>query len=533
MKHPIRRRNWIQLALAQAAGALGCCAWAQEEVALDFNPFKLGIASGQPTSSSVVLWTRLLPANPFSNPWGNRAVTVSWELAHDDKFGRVIQQGNVSALAELAHSVHLEVLNLQADQIYYYRFRVGGMYSPVGRTRTLPDATATNTPLKLAFASCQRYHSGTFDAYDFMLADNPDLVVFLGDYIYEGGAGMGESRGKPLKPAFKLSDYRELYELARSDPSLANMHAACPWLILWDDHEVTNDYAGGEVRAGLDKGSLAKLMAMGFQAWYEHMPVSPRVLKDGVEGLLKNGTELKLYETFSWGRLADLHLLDTRQYRSRQVGCGFAGLFEPKDCTDYNNPARSMLGETQEAWLLNQLQKAGETKSGASWNLICQPLVFTRLLFPVGAGRVNQDNWDGYPVSRERILKACVEHQTKNPVIFGGDIHQNWASHVHTDPLTMQGPVVMPEFCSTSIATPSFGPLSAKEMKDLAPHCIYTDRHLRGYGLVELTASTMRVDFRVVGRNSEGSSQISSAATFTVKSGSPMISVTQATPLGK
>jgi alkaline phosphatase D len=365
------RRTWLHIALAQAAGLLVPGAGAESAVVFDADPFKLGVASGHPTENSVVLWTRLIPVNPLRNPWDGMNVPITWELATDESFTTLVQKGQALAPSELAHSVHIEVQNLQSDRVYYYRFLAGNFFSQVGRTRTFPASNASNTHLRFAFASCQRYHEGNFTAYTHMLADAPDVVVFLGDYIYEMGATQQERRGTWLYPVRNLVDYRELYDLAHSDLALRQMRAACPWIVTWDDHEVVNDYAGAAVRAGKETARVTRLMPLGYQAWYENMPVSPRTLVGGEPGLIKGTTEVKIYEKYTWGKLADLHLLDNRQYRSKQVACGLAGAFDTKDCQGLDDPQRSMLGATQEKWLLDNLARAGQASPNAvTWNCI-------------------------------------------------------------------------------------------------------------------------------------------------------------------
>lgn len=515
------RRTWLQWASASvlATGAQQV-AWAQEFV-FDKDPFQLGVASGQPTAHSVVLWTRLLAANPMRNPWKNQALPVEWVLATDEAFHNVVQTGQSVAPPELSHSVHVDVSGLAPNTRYWYRFRCGSAQSPVGRTRTMPALDDAQTPLKVAFASCQRYHSGAFVAYDHMLADEPDLVVFLGDYIYEMGATQSENRGSWAYPANRIEDYRELYELAKSDPALQRMHAACPWLIIWDDHEVMNDYAGGPVRMEQATGKVARRMEMGYRTWYEHMPISPKQLLGGVAGLLDNSGELRVYGSHRWGALANLHLLDTRQYRSPQANCGTAGLFKPETCQGWQATDRGMLGSTQSAWLEGQLQaNSANNPASSTWNLICQPSVFSRFTIPMMGNTLNHDNWDGYPVARSHILATLEKYRTRNPVMWGGDIHQNWITHVHQDPDKHSGPVIVPEFCVTSVTTASFGGFTAQEMKALSPHCVYADRHQRGYMLANLSQDKMTVTVKHV---DVGTGAGGVSARFDVLAGSPQI----------
>lgn len=518
----LRRRDWLQLAAAQAVcTSVHTRAFAQQPVVFDIDPFQLGIASGQPTSNSVVLWTRLISSNPVRNPWKDVEVPVQWELATDPAFEKTLRSGATTAPPDLSHSVHLEVVNLPANQVLWYRFRAGQFVSPVGRTRTLPAPDDATTPLKVAFASCQRYHSGAFLAYDHMLADAPDLVVFLGDYIYEMGATQNENRGTWMYPATKITDYRELYELAKSDPSLQRMHAACPWLIIWDDHEVHNDYAGGPTRLLGQGGKTARHMIMGYRTWYEHMPISPRALIGGSQGLFNNSHELRIYGSHQWGKLVNFHLLDTRQYRSPQANCGVAGLFKPEGCAELPKPEREMLGPAQTDWL--QKQFTAQTKHAPTrvvWNLICQPSVFSKFIIPLTGGVLNHDNWDGYPAAREKILADLERTQTSNPVFLGGDIHQNWVAQIHRDPDDTQSAPIAPEFCSTSVTTASFGSFTGAEMKALAPHCVYADRHKRGYMLAMFNAEKMTMSIRQVDISAN---TVQTAARFEVNAGSPLV----------
>ena len=498
------RREWIKFALSPVAAWLGI-AHAQSPL-FEKDPFALGVASGSPTPNSVVLWTRLLAANPMRNPWGETPLAVRWELSTQQDFAIVQQSGEAVALPQLAHSVHVEPEGLQSNQTYFYRFRIGNYQSPVGKTRTTPAAGAQVDALKFAVASCQRYHSGAFTAYAHMLHDTPDLVLFLGDYIYEMGARTNEVRGTWAYSARSLSDYRTLYELAKADVHLQAMHAACPWLIIWDDHEVLNDYAGGPVRAG-ETGRTARHMNWGYQAWYEHMPVPAKVLTEGVPGLVDRGAETRIYGAVSWGDLARFYLLDMRQYRSAHVDCGIAKGFRPDECADWQNPERTMLGAGQERWLNEQLQAAKQYR----WNLLAQTTVMSYYRLPILGGLAWSDGWDGYPVSRSRLLHDLQKNQTRNPIIFGGDIHQNWISHVK------QQNYHVPEFVMTSVTTESLGSVTAQEMKALAPDCLYTDRHRRGYGLVQIDRQKMQIELRGMEAVVRENSQIQTIAKFEVQ----------------
>lgn len=515
----ISRRQWWQAAIAPLlGGALPKGLWAQAP--LEANPFTLGVASGAPTESSVVLWTRLMPTNPYRNPWADLPLEVRWELALDEGFKHLVQSGAHTALPALAHTVHVEVSGLAASQALFYRFSVAGFTSPIGRTRTLPRPQDELARLRLAFASCQRYHAGHFGAYRAMLADQPDVVIFLGDYIYESGGRVGEFRGPVSAAATALNDYRELYALAHSDPALQAMHAACPWLLTWDDHEVFNDYAGGPLQGDARFGSVGRRRAA-YQAWYEHMPVSPRSLIGGLQGLLQGPAAIQVYQRVPVGRLAMIHLLDTRQYRDDAVRCGIAGLFKQEDCEAASDPARSLLGRAQETWLQQGLQQQSPAHAATRqhWNLLCQPTTVSRRLLPVLGERSFSDGWDGYVATRDRLIQGLQTHAVSGPVILGGDIHEHWAAHLHAGPGATQGPIVAPEFCCTSITSRAFGGLTSAEIMALNPHVQFSARQQRGYGLITLTPQAAQVQMRVIDDVFKEWPSVSTAAQFEVAAG--------------
>jgi alkaline phosphatase D len=506
----LQRRDWIKLALSPLGIFLSDAR--SQNTAFEKDPFALGVASGSPTPHSVVLWTRLLPVNTLRNPWGEQVISVRWEMSTTADFSTIAQSGEAPAHPELAHSIHAEPQGLLSNQTYFYRFKVGRYQSPTGKTRTAPAQGARTESLRFAVASCQRYHSGAFTAYAHMLQDQPEMVLFLGDYIYEMGARQNEARGTWAYSARSLHDYRGLYELAKSDGDLQAMHAACPWLVIWDDHEVLNDYAGGSVRAG-ESGRIARHMSWGYQAWYEHMPVPASVLTQGVKGLVEQGAELRIYDTLDWGDLARFYLFDMRQYRSNHVDCGIAKGFKPNECADWQNPTRTMLGAEQERWFEAQLKTSNRMK----WNLLAQTTVMSHYRLPLLGGVAWSDCWDGYPVSRERLLGALQANQTPNPIVFGGDIHQNWISHVK------QRNYQVPEFVVTSLTTQSLGSITAQDMQALSPDCIFTDRHRRGYGLVNLTPESMQMDLRTMEAVAKSASTVETKHRFSVKAESAQI----------
>lgn len=527
------RRRLLQLLLASAvASSLPGRAWSQSR--LNQNPFTLGVASGSPTQGGVVLWTRLHVAKSSlwggSDALGHASVPLRWELAHDEQFSRVLQSGQSMAAPELAHSVHVEVAGLDADCWYFYRFMVGDFVSAVGRTRTLPKPDAVVARLRLAYASCQKWEDGYFTAWRHMREENLDLVLFLGDYIYEYPALTGKVRVPTGGWVLSLDDYRQRYALYKGEADLQAMHAACPWLLTWDDHELQNDYAG--VQAGyssaldpsVPENFLAR-RAAAYQAWYEHMPVRASALTRSLAGLA-SGAELRIYSRLPYGRLASLYLLDGRQYKDRQActsgGGRGSGKVKPETCPQWNDPARSLLGQVQERWLYDEFAKATAQESG--WNVLAQPTLFGQRDLKVGPGQTLwNDGWDGYPAARTRLSDALRQHAVANPVILGGDVHENWVGHVKVDYADPRSASVGVEFCGTSISSHSGG--NAKTAKLLAenPHFIFADAQRKGYGVAEFTPKQLTTTLRVVDDVTRQDTKIETLARFTVQAGRPVV----------
>ncbi|HCE03502.1 MAG TPA: alkaline phosphatase, partial [Acidobacteria bacterium] len=234
-------------------------------------PFSLGVASGDPTSDSVMLWTRLAPVPLEGGGMGDEAVEVNWAVATDERMTRVVQRGTSVARPDLGHAVHVEVTGLEPDRWYWYRFRSGGEASRVGRTRTFPVAGSAVRQLKMAFASCQHYETGYFTAYRHMLEDDLDVVFHLGDYIYEYEGRDGRARKHTGDEIELLSDYRNRHALYKLDPDLQEAHARFPFIVTWDDHEVDNNYAASISEDGLPAELFERRRRVAYQAYYEHM----------------------------------------------------------------------------------------------------------------------------------------------------------------------------------------------------------------------------------------------------------------------
>lgn len=481
----IARRQLLVRAAALAGASLLPGAWTPAVAATrlaDF-PFTLGVASGEPTPDGMVLWTRLAP-KPLEADGGMpvRPMRVQWELAEDQGLKRVVARGRVLAVPEAGHSVHVEVAGLKANRDYWYRFTAGGHASAIGRTRTTPELDAMPDRLRLAFGSCQKYEAGYWSAYDALVADAPDLVLFLGDYIYEGATGKNAVRPHPAVEAHDLATYRTRYGLYKSDPKLQAAHAAAPWMVIWDDHEVDNDYGLDQDRANPDPAQFLRRRAAAYQVYYEHMPLRRTAMPVGPDMLL--------YRALNWGQLAQFQFTDTRQYRNRRTCDAIADGKSITDCPEREDPARSILGAAQEAWLMKTL--AG---SSARWNLLSQPYEMGELKRPgVGPTRWSNDAWDGYPMSRQRIIDQWTNARVPNPVVLGGDIHCFITDTLGPDP---ENPVAS-VFVGGSISSVGAPNADLKTLATGNPHLRFTEGEKRGYGRLELTPRGCEVTYRAV-----------------------------------
>ena len=476
-------------------------------------PFTLGVASGYPSPTGVVLWTRLAPS-PLMPGGGMppEVVPVEWEVATDDRMGRIVQRGIVGATPAFAHALHVEVENLEPGRWYWYRFRASGEASAVGRTRTAPTANGGSERLRLAFASCQQYEQGYFTAYRHMLADDLDLIVHLGDYIYESSWGQDHVRKHGAPEPHTLDDYRIRHALYKSDPDLRAAHAACPWLTTWDDHEVQNDYANDRSEHLDTPEWFLERRAAAYRAYYEHMPLRRH--------MVPFGPHMRLFTRVAFGRLVQFHLLDDRQYRSPQPcpapGRGGANIVE--DCEARLDPRLTMLGDAQERWLMAELDR-----SPARWNVIGQQTLMAQLDRKPGPGQQFwTDGWDGYPAARRRLLDYLGQRKPANPIVLGGDVHSFWVTDLKPDFDDPRSPVVATEFVGTSI-TSQF----RRRQEDLEalladnPHVRLGNGTRRGYVRVEITPQRLRADLRTVRSVTQPGAEADTLATFVVEDGRP------------
>lgn len=478
----------------------------------DKDPFTLGVASGYPQPDGIVLWTRLAPDPLNGGGMPNAAFDVAWEIADSVSFAKVLIKGSTPATPEFAHSVHAEVKGLEPARWYHYRFHAGGATSPIGRFRTAPAADAPHDRLRFALASCQQYEQGYYSAYRHMARDELDVVIHVGDYIYESSWGANLVRGHARREPVTLAEYRDRYALYKSDADLQAAHAACPWLVTWDDHEVANDYANDRSQYLDPPAEFLQRRAAAYQAYYEHMPLPawarPR------------GAHMRLYATNAFGQLARVYVLDGRQYRSHQVcarvGRG-GGNTVRADCTARLSPELTLLGAEQEQWLNNALEK-----SGARWNIIAQQtLMAQNVRAPLADPGYWTDGWDGYPKARERLLNFIAGHKVSNPLVVGGDIHTNVVADLKLNFDDARSPVIATEVVGTSIS--SQGP--NQKVTQLAlqnnPHLKFSNGTQRGYTAFELSGKQCAVRMRTLSDVTDPQATIGDVARFVVESGRP------------
>jgi alkaline phosphatase D len=507
----LSRRGFLRASLALAAASFFAPRPASARPRPKFSgyPFTLGVASGSPWDTGVVLWTRLAPDPLGGGGVGAEPVEVRWEIARDEGFKSIARKGTAIASADRAHAVHVEAANLDPGRDYYYRFMAGGEESPTGRTRIPPSKGNGDERLRFAVASCQQYEQGWYGAYRHMHADNPDLVVFLGDYIYESSWGRDHVRKHASPEPYTLAEYRNRYAQYKSDEDLKRMHAAAPWIYTWDDHEVDNDYAG-------DRGedlypAFLERRAAAYRACFEHQPLRL--------AMLPIGPDMRLYERYRWGGLAEFSVLDDRQYRSHQVcpktnrgGSNMVGA----SCAARRDASLTLLGAEQEKWLAD-----GLAASGARWNVIAQQTLMAQAGYGKDEARYWTDGWDGYPAARARLLGAVAESKVRNPVVVSGDVHATFVSDLRVDFDLPDTPVVASEFCGTSIT--SQGPDSKRiaQMLERNAHIHFANGSKRGYLLMDVSPQRMETQLRAMETVKRRDANIETLASWVVEDGTP------------
>ncbi len=482
------------------------------------NPFTLGVASGDPLPDGVVLWTRIAPDPLNGGGMPMQAVSVTWEVASDDRMRSIVQSGEALARPELGHSVHVEVGGLEPARPYWYRFRVGREASRVGRTKTAPAPGAMSAALRFANAGCQRYEDGYFTAWRHLAREELDFVFHYGDYIYEYRARNGtaptvrETLGDEI---YTLGDYRNRYALYKRDADLQAAHAAHPFLSSFDDHEVDNNWAG-EISEEDGSGAspavppeyFALRKQMAFHAWYENMPVR--------QAQLPRGPAIAAYRTLRYGQLAQINVLDTRQYRDDQP-CGDG---TKEACPALLNPNAQMLGPDQERWLFD-----GLARSDTTWNVLAQQVMMMRRDVSTGtnAPQFSMDKWDAYPAARDRLMRHLEAARVKGLVVLTGDIHNAWAGDLKADFLNPASATLGTEFIATSISTNGDGfdiDEPRRRLLDRNPHLKFFNNR-RGYAVHEATKDRMVVRFRAVDSVSQPGAPLVTKASYAVEAAKP------------
>ncbi len=477
------------------------------------DPFTLGVASGDPTANSAMIWTRLVPKlyEPDGGLDGVKVV-VGWEVAEDEQFAKIVKRGRYTTVPELGNSAHVDVTGLEPDHWYFYRFTLAAGPSPVGRLRTTP-ADGAQTPLKFGFVSCQHYESGLFTAYDHLSREGKlDLVTHLGDYIYEYGPTPGRPRRFATPECQTLDQYRYRYGQTKSDKMLQAAHHAAPWLLTWDDHEVDNNYAGVVGENDMEsEEQMHERRKAAYQAWWEHQPVRvPRA---------KSWGDLNIVRTMQWGALAKFHVLDTRQYRSDQA-CGDNNQDVP--CGDWADPARTMMGPWQEKWLDD-----GMATSKQRWQVLANQVRLAPWDEKVGPGkRMHMDAWSGYPAASARLFKTIANRAPNRTVAITGDIHSNWVNEIRSDYDRGDAKTIGAEFIGTSISSDGDG-MEAHPNWDAAhraenPHCLWHNAR-RGYVMCDVTADEWKTSYRTVPFVSKPDAPLQTPAQFIVRHGKPGI----------
>jgi len=504
-------------------------AQAQVRAAARSGVFAFGVASGDPTATEVLLWTRVTP-DPTAVPGSGlgRSVLVQWEVAADERFTRVVRRGRVRTDASRDHTVKVVVDGLEPYTRYHYRFRAFGQTSPLGRTRTSPDEPGATHALRLAFVSCSNFTGGYFTAYRGLAArDDLDLVLHLGDYVYEYGNSedrygpdslAGVRDHQPATEMVSLQDYRVRHALYKTDPDLQAAHARHPWVVIFDDHEITNDaydtgaenheqqddpdtsYTGPGEPAGVRaEGEFLARRAEAFRAYLEWMPIRE---PEAWQPEPHVGTQF--FRRFSFGDLAELSVLDTRQNRSRQVPTRAGAVLNPA----LVDPARHLPEPEQLRWLAE-----GVTAGRTAWHLVGNQTVFTRVFTLPGAavlpGQVfNADQWDGYQADQAALLAAMAASGDTDPVVLTGDIHSSWANDLPTDYQAYgadRSTSVGVEFVCPSITSDGFKEVLGGSAATAAfvtaafqaanPWVVHLEGIGHGYAVIDVTPERVQTDF--------------------------------------
>ncbi len=530
-----RRRTVVKAAATVAVATPLIAGALPAQAAAEGPAFLHGVASGDPLPDGVLLWTRVTPT-PEATPGSGTGpdTEVSWELSEDKAFARIVAQGTVTSRAASDHTVKADVRGLKPATDYYFRFSAGGATSPVGRTRTTPAYDSSAGNVRFGVVSCANYEAGYFSAYRHLAArQDLEAVLHLGDYIYEyasGGYPATDDVLRAQKPAHEilnLADYRLRHGHYKTDADLQTVHARHPVIAIWDDHEVANDaWSGGaENHSPESEGPYADRVRAAKQAYFEWMPVRP-------------ATEGTVYRRIRYGRLADLHLLDLRSFRDRQVGVGSGKV---------DDPNRTITGRAQLDWL-----KQGLTQSQAQWKLVGTSVMISPMAFgslpaylleplaellglPSGGLAVNVDQWDGYTDDRRELLAHLTDNGIKDTVFLTGDIHMAWANDVPVKAATYP----LSKFAATEFVVTSVTSDNIDDILGVAPHTVSlvaaaaikaANRHVKwvdmdshGYGVLDVTAARTQMDYYVLSDKADANASATWARSYRTASGTQKV----------
>ncbi|WP_090142628.1 alkaline phosphatase [Limnohabitans sp. DM1] len=497
------------LGAAAQAQALSGSATAAQGPRWQVDPFSLGVASGQPQPGSVVLWTRLRITEADA-ALKAQTISVVCEVFADAALRQPVRQWRVQTDATRAHSVHVLAQGLQPGRHYWYRFVCGNATSPVGHARTSPGLNDAVDRLRIALASCQHYEQGFYVAHREMAQRDLDLVLFVGDYIYESSNPRYMLRKHQGGVPRQLDEYRERHAQYKTDADLQACHAAHSWVMTWDDHEVVNDYANDLDRNYTDPQVFLRRRAAAYQAYFEHMPL--RLGPDPA-----NTSQMRIHDRMAWGRLADLWTLDCRQYRDHQA-CpdpNRGGGRVVMGCEALADPSRTMLGTAQEQWFTE-----GLSSSTKRWKLVAQSTQMSSSGVNTPLGRsAFTDGWDGYPQARARLLNNVAQARVQNVLMLGGDVHMNVAAQLRVQAGDERSPVVASELVSTSITSRGLGEKLLAQIRDSNPDILHARSDERGYTLIDVKHEGVSAQFRTTTNPAQADGVLKTQARFQVQSG--------------
>jgi alkaline phosphatase D len=545
-RHGVHRRTLMTAGAATAALAPLATAAPVGAAASDRSRrvFRHGVASGDPFPRSVVLWTRVTPTDAATPGSGEGpSATVTWEVARDAGFRQVVRRGRLATGPDRDHTVKVEADRLRPNSWYYYRFQLGGVMSPVGRTRTAPARTADAPRLRVGVVSCSHFEAGYFAAYRHLAARKDlDAVLHLGDYIYEREPGEGSVRShEPKHEIVTLSDYRRRHAQYKADPDLQRLHAQVPFIVTWDDHEVTNDsWSGGAGNHDPGEGSYEARKARAHRVYDEWMPVR-------MGGTTRTGDGTQLFRRLQWGRLADINMLDLRSYRDEMITTA-APFPLPQLQTEADDPGRTLTGNRQMAWLKKAL-----LRKQTQWKLIGNSVMIAPLSFaqlpkdavaaintvtgevPSDGVPLNLDQWDGYTADRRELYDHIVEHAVTDTVFLTGDIHSAWANDLPLDPGTYPATgTAGVEFVCTSVTSSNIDEEtgSPPRTSTLAIEAVLqaNNRHVKylnfddhGYSVLDVDRSRAQMDYFVLTDKTKRSSGASWTASWQTRSGTQKV----------